>query len=741
MKIISKILLILFSLLILTAAAGGVYYLGVTANVKLDSSKLKLVQNNVSLLDKDGREIIKCSARGAGGVKYEDLPTHTVNAFICAEDKGFFSHNGLDYKRMAAALWRNITSHSFKEGASTISQQLIKNTQLSPEKTITRKLKEIKLTMQLEKKYSKTDILETYLNTIYFGHNCFGLESAARFYFNCPATDLSLADSAILAGMIKSPNNYSPLKNPQNCLKRRNFILKIMAENGYINQEERLSAEKAPLPTKGNDKEGFVESYLNAVFEKVEDVIGKNVYGGLKIYTYLDVNLQKELEKQAKNIQTDKSFCIIDNLSHGVKAFYSTIGGAKRLIGSTIKPLLVYAPALEENVISPATPVLDEKIDYAGYSPHNYDNEYHGYVSARESLANSYNVPAVKILNALSVKKGVSYLEKMNLPVDKNDYSLALALGGMQRGYALKDVCAAYATFANEGYFYDCAFIKKITDAKGTLLYERIENANKVFTDDSVTLLNDMLMTTAQTGTAKKLKNIPYEVCAKTGTCGNDNGNTDAYCISYTTQDTIGIWLGTADNAPMAKITGGGLPANINLNILEFLYKKEAPAPFKKSANVIECALDKREYEKNHALVLCDPNAPIQEKTLPELFKKNFKPKSQSSYFSRPALQKIYISCQKDGILIELCQAQYLTIVVNREESGVFKTIYQGKCDNFLDKDVVEGKTYVYSVTPYYNEFAGNTVIFPKIKYTKNGFAENKKDKAENHYIPKDWWR
>lgn len=731
MKVFKNILLAFFAFLFAIVTGAFTYYFVVTSSVKLDCKKLNLVQNGISIYDKDGELLRECSAAGENGVKAENLPLYTIDAFICAEDKNFFSHHGLDYKRMAAALWRNVKSFSFKEGASTISQQLVKNTQLSPKKTINRKLKEIKLTKMLEKQYSKDEIMEMYLNTIYFGHSCFGLESAARFYFDCSPEELTLSESAILAGMTKSPNNYSPLKKPENCKNRRNFVLNVMKQNGYISETEALQAKDEPLPEEGHEKSGFAESYFSAVIAESEELLGENVYGGIKIYTYLDRNLQAALEETAEGISTDFSFCVTDNDSHGIKAFYSTIGSSKRLPGSIIKPLLVYAPAFEENVLSPATPIADEPIDYAGYAPKNYDGKYHGYVSAREALANSYNIPAVKVLNTLGIKKAVAYLKKAGLNTDERDYNLTLALGGMREGFSLKDLCAAYSVFANEGYFTPSSFIKEIISSRGNALCEKNKSAQKVFDNETVTLLNDVLKTTTKTGTAKKLKTDLYEVCAKTGTCGTQNGNTDAYCIAYTSKEVIGAWLGNADYSPMKNITGGGKPTDIVGDIMQYLYKNETPADFKKSADVIECTLDKREYEENHALVLCDENAPIQEKTLREYFKKSCIPKKQSSYFSHPNLQSIDISSQNDGILIKLCQREYLTIVINREENGHFKTVYQGDSVNkFLDKDVMEGKTYIYSVTPFYKKFVGKTVILPQIRYMKKGSGD-KNDKAD----------
>lgn len=721
MKVFRNILLSVLGVIAIVFIACTVYYFSVTASVKLNPSKLNLAQNNINLYDATGTPVAQCSASGENGVDVTTLPSYTINAFISVEDKNFYSHHGFDFKRMGMALWRNITSFSFKEGASTISQQLIKNTQLTPEKTIKRKLKELKLTRELEKKYTKEQIMEMYLNTIYFGHSCFGLESAARFYFDRAPAELTVSQSAMLAGMIKSPNNYSPFKNPQACLTRRNQVLKIMENYGYISDTERHEAETEELPTEKSYHSDAMKFYYEAVFNELEEKMGENVYGGLKVYTFLDVELQKKLEEEGTQTDTDKSFCVIDNKKHGIKAFYSTIGDAKRLPGSLIKPLLVYAPALQENVVSPATPILDEHVDYGGYSPRNYDGTFHGYVSVREALSNSYNVPAVKILNDMGVAKSAAYLKKMDLETDQSDYSLALALGGMKQGYSFSKLCAAYTVFSCGGQYTPCSFIEKITTEQDKTLYEKNKSDKKVFDEDTVTLLNDILHTATQTGTSKKLKNLSYEVCAKTGTCGNAAGNTDAYCVSYTSSDTVGVWMGNADNSPMENVTGGGLPANINLHILECLYQKSPPEPLAKSENVIRCNLDRLEYNQNHTLLLRDKNAPIQEKTFSELFKKDYAPQKQSTYFSDPKIKTPSVFIDNKGVCIELCHAEYYTILINRQSEEGFCTVYQGDAtEKILDVDVEEGKRYVYSVTPYYGKFVGKTIILPEVIYTEN---------------------
>jgi membrane carboxypeptidase/penicillin-binding protein PbpC len=205
-------------------------------------------------------------------------------------------------------------------------------------------------------------------------------------------------------------------------------------------------------------------------------------------------------------------------------------------------------------------------------------------------------------------------------------------------------------------------------------------------------------------------------VCAKTGTCGSLTGNTDAYCLSYTSRDVIGVWLGYADNREMESISGGGLPANLNTEIQKYLYEKETPPSLARSDKVKECLLDKIEYENNHRMILCDDNAPIVQKTLKEIFKTTNAPAEKSTYFSRPRLARCAISVANGAVTLELCQAEYLSIIVNRQGNDGFVTVYQGKAVSSLcDDSAITGEKYTYSVTPYYEKFVGETVILPTV--------------------------
>lgn len=302
MKKSSIILLSIFSFIAMIFISMAISYFVITNGVSLNKELLTSAKSNIEIYDCDDNLVEEVSCLNKrGSVKIENINDFTKQAFISIEDKRFFSHNGLDYKRIISATLNNIKSRSFKEGASTISQQLIKNTHLTGEKTIKRKIKEIKLTRQLEKESSKEEILEMYLNSIYFGHRSFGLKDASFFYFAKSPENLTVAESAMLAGIIKSPNNYSPFKNPEKCEQRRNLVINEMYENNYITRLQMEEALNEPLPQ--TDHESEKKSYIEEVINEAEEIIGKDsFYRGIKIYTYLKPRLQKKLDLNPTNM-------------------------------------------------------------------------------------------------------------------------------------------------------------------------------------------------------------------------------------------------------------------------------------------------------------------------------------------------------------------------------------------------------------------------------------------------------
>ena len=745
MKLLRKLIWICFLAIVALALIALGYYFAVTKNVALREEKLLFSNKNFTVYAADMQPIsASATFTGKQTVPIVEIPQKTRLAFVDTEDKRFFAHGGFDIKRIGKAILNNAKAKSFKEGASTISQQLIKNTHLSQEKTLKRKLQEWKLTRALEKKYTKDEILEKYLNTIYFGHNCFGLRAASEFYFGKKPNELTLADSAILAGLVKSPNNYSPFKNPENCIKRKRVVLNAMLQNGDINKTEYTQALNAPLPTP-NEQKYEDAGFLHFVFDELTDIAESaniTLGGKVEIFTYLDVALQREIEKQAAEIKNaDKCILALDGNSGGFKACVSSIGNIPRLPGSLIKPLLVYAPALEENMISPVTPILDEKVNYRGYSPENYDKQYHGYVSTRECVEKSLNVPAVKILQSIGVKKGVGYLNQLGLNVESGDETLALALGGMRNGFCLRDLVAAYASLQNHGVYKSCNFIDKIK-VDGVTVYTRKISKSKVFSEDTAYLMTDMLKTTAQKGTAKKLRTLPFDVAAKTGTVGTEHGNTDAYALSYTAKDCIAVWIGNANNSYI-DYTGGGLPCNLLLRINEYIYadylkKNITLGGFVPPTTIKRVDLDKPSYYDTHTILQADPISPAEYR-FSEVFKTQAIPAKKSDFFSNPSIFTPTVSYAENTVTITFDKRcpTYYTYKIDRYDYVTHNTLYCGDfIPVFTDTDIAPNHNYVYTVTPIYKENIGQTITLPTVS------AKNDKESIlkEKEILTKDWW-
>lgn len=745
MKIIRRLFLYFLLIISIGVIVALGYYFVVTKNTVLHPETLLFSEKSILLYDNEGEEIhgvhnhhIKQST------KINDLPLHVKQAFLNTEDRRFYQHHGFDYKRIAKACFNNAKSRSFKEGASTISQQLIKNTHLSQEKTLKRKLQERKLTKILEKNYTKDEILELYLNTIYFGHNCFGVTSASRFYFDKSPSELTLSEGAILAGLVKYPNHYSPFKNPDKCKKRRDCVLSLMQNCGSINEKQKQAALEESLPNP--QKATTTHDYTHFVFEELSEIsekLGTKIGGKIQIYTYFHPTMQAQVESVAGNYnESDKSIFILDNDTLGFKACVSTVGNIKRLPGSLIKPLLVYAPAIEQDILSPATPILDEKVNYNGYSPENYGGNYYGYISTRECIEKSLNIPAVKVLDSLGIDKACAYLQKMRLPIEKSDYSLALSLGGMKNGFSLKDLTSAYATFVNQGAYENGAFIDKIV-INGELAYNRKRNKVAVFGDDTAYLINDILQGVAKRGTAKKLRSLPYQIAAKTGTVGTDNGNTDAYALSYTTKDTISVWLGNINNQKIST-TGGGIPCNLLLDInqqISQLYEKQSIKidPFIKPKSVQQIKLDKSSYYDRHTMMLADANAPV-EHVISELFKDSQIPLIQNDSFTNPSIISPTLSVDNKGVKIcfsSLCPCYYSYKILRIDsDENKSKILYQGeKIDYFIDTDFEPAKTYQYIVIPIFNGREGEKILLPTV--TISNSDENSK---HDEILKKEWW-
>ncbi len=738
MKMTLKIICILLILMLLLVLSCLLYYLLATKNCKLSTATLEPTDSCIQIFDNENKQIAELALNAANKrIHLQTLPRHIPNSFIVAEDKKFYTHNGIDYRGIVRAIYKNIQARSFKQGASTISQQLVKNTQLTNEKTVKRKLKEFKLTRQLEKRYAKEEILEMYLNSIYFGHACYGIESASEYYFDKQAKDLSLAESAILASIIRSPSRYSPFLQPEQCLALRNNILKRMLDNQYCTEQEYTAALAENLPTKQKDTLPNA-SYLNAVYDELENLPLSSPYKllhGCKIYTYLNCNLQQELENIAAGYlpKIGKSLLVTDNKQVGVTAFYSTEGNIARQAGSIMKPLAVYGPALAEGQISPATIIQDEKTDFSGYTPSNYKDKYYGSVSCRFALANSLNIPAVKILQNMGIENTIKYLRRMGLRIENEDKNLALALGGTASGYTLTELAAAYAQLANGGKYNSLHFISKIEDKNNNMLYQRSLENIQVFSSEVASILTDMLQTSVSIGTAKSLQSLPFRVATKTGTCGNESGNTDAYTLSYTTEHTIAVWFGNRDNT-LTNIYGGGIPCHVARDIYDTLYQNSTPTPFQLDAKVISCKLDKTAYDEDGQLRLATPNTP-KAYILTELFLKNNVPKEYGWRFNTPIVQSSIF--MKDGkVVIQLKDYPYYQYRIEKSWDKHREILAQDfQKSEYIDSDILANTRYTYTVTAYFYDDKGHKITSVETVLPAVHTAQ------PNVKIPDKWWQ
>jgi len=763
-KIFLSILLIISIIFMTFVSIFFSYIIRQSKNLKLDEKKIISAISQVRFYD-NNNENINGELINNQDIKLTELNPYTIDAFLSIEDKEFYNHKGLNYKRIIGAMLTNLKERDFVQGASTISQQLIKNTHLTNEKTIKRKIDEMILTKKLENEFTKDEILETYLNVIYFGNGCYGIESASKNYFNISAKDLTVSQSAILAGLIKSPARYSPIYNPENCIQRRDLVLSEMYNDDKISREDFENAKKEELVIISNQNNSFVKHYYDYAILEACDILNllesEILSGNYKIYTYLDLEKQKNLYEVINNSDyyelnkygnvADGMGIIINNKNNGVEAFsqnskYNLID-LKRQPGSAIKPTLVYAPALEKGLISPITQILDEETNFDGYIPHNVGG-FHGYVSVRDSIAKSLNVPAVKVLEETGIKFSKEFAQKLGIKFSKNDNGLAIALGGFTDGVTLKDLTNSYTAFANLGNYKEARFIRKIETKDGLVLFDNENNKSyKVMSDDTAYLMTDMLITGVEKGTSKKLNSLDYQIAGKTGTVAvkGSNYNTDAISIAYTTDYTIGSWLGNfslEEEFNLSSTNNGGTYATqILKDTFKSIYTNNKPKDFIIPTSVVELDIDRLELENNHNILLTNETHPERYR-LKEVFSIKNYPKEVSKTFTNFEVENFNVKNNNDLSNTIYFDAKkhlkYQIICINNNKELVLEDIEnkEGKFE-FIHSNLESDEKYVYYIKIYniYNSVRKNsdkvTVYTPQINY-ENILEEIKINESDN---------
>lgn len=516
------------------------------------------------------------------------VPQNLQNAFIAAEDNRFYEHIGIDPIGIFRAIFANLTNRGIAQGGSTITQQLAKNAFLSQEQTLKRKIQEAMLALEIEHKYSKKEILEMYMNQIYFGQGAYGIQTAAKTYFNKDVNELTLTQCAMLAGLPKSPNYYSPFNNINEAKKRKNVVLDQMVKYGYVSAAEAEDAKNQDLGLSKSHQSKEADEYASFI-DYVSQQVAKK-YGddalykeGLKIYTTMDVDKQHAAVRAMRNLpnnytdengltQPQAAIVSIDPKTGHILAMvggrgqdsFNRASMAVRQPGSAFKPF-VYLTALQHDM-TPDTTMDDQPVTYGSWSPKNAGGSYSGTMALSDALAHSVNTIAVQLADKVGTKNIIANAKKMGITtLDAKDDNLAMALGGLTKGVTPLEMASAYGTFANKGVHVKPTAIVKILDRNGNVLedastLEKEETKTRVMSEREAYEMTTMLEGVIDHGTGTAAA-IGRPAAGKTGTTDD---NKDAWFVGYTPDIVTAVWIGDDTGShSLGEIYGGTIPAEI----------------------------------------------------------------------------------------------------------------------------------------------------------------------------------
>jgi penicillin-binding protein 1A len=521
----------------------------------------------------DGSVLATRGEMPGANVWLKELPPYLPKAFIAIEDRRFYSHYGVDPLGIARAAVANVLHRGVSQGGSTLTQQLAKNLFLTQERTLQRKLQELELALWLERKHSKSEILELYLNRVYFGSGAYGVEAAAQRYFGKSAKNVTLAEAAMLAGLVKSPSRLAPNRNPEGAKKRAQTVLSAMAEAKFITAAQAQASIGHPSYNMKAAGAGTINYVADWIGEVLDDLIGQ-IDQNIVVETSIDPKLQSVAEAAVIDELAAKS--VKFNVTQGALvamtpdgAVRAMVGGrnyadsqynravtAKRQPGSAFKPF-VYLTAIEAG-LTPETIRQDAPLDVKGWKPENYGHEYFGAVTLTQALAMSLNTVAVRLGLEVGAKNVVRTAHRLGIS-SKLDANPTIALGTSE--VSLTELVGAYAPFANGGQGVSPHVVTKIRTSQGKLLYARpADQLGQVIEPRHVGMMNTMMQETLLSGTARKAEIPGWTAAGKTGTSQDFR---DAWFIGYTAKLVTGVWLGNDDNSPTRKATGGGLPVEV----------------------------------------------------------------------------------------------------------------------------------------------------------------------------------
>lgn len=554
---------------------------------KIKLEKIDFSQNSY-MYDRDGSLISEIVSNDENRVfvTYDKIPDHVKELFLRSEDRNFYDHKGIDFMGVVRALASNVKNHGISQGASTITQQLSRNLYLSHERSFTRKFTELLYSYELERKFSKDEILESYLNTIYFSNGVYGVGSAANYYFDKPLSSLTLAQMAFISAIPNNPTLYDPLKQFKHTKKRQERLLGILEKDGVITKKQYKKAVKQKISLSVSEKKNLYPDYVTYANEEFTDLVSDQegftkrlkkaktdgakkaiqkelsekvsalLQDGVKIYTALDPSLQQravyQLNAQLPYQGVEGGSAVINHETHQIVALaggknykkfdFNYAYQAQRQPGSAIKPLLDYGPYIDQTGATASSKISAGKFCSSGYCPQNYSHKTYGTVTLETAFKNSYNTPAIRMLDTVGVKKSFSYLEKFSFEhIVADDYRLPSALGGFTKGFSPLEITDAYTVFGNQGAYTQSHSITKVTDLNGKTLYKWKESPKQVYSQRTNETMRKLLASVVKSGTGKKANfSAPY-IGGKTGT---SNDYKDIWFVGLTDQYTMGVWVG-----------------------------------------------------------------------------------------------------------------------------------------------------------------------------------------------------
>jgi penicillin-binding protein 1A len=543
---------------------------------------------NIAVLAADGSLIANRGETGGRTVHIRELPPYLPNAFIAIEDRRFHSHWGVDPQGIARALVRNVTARGVSQGGSTLTQQLAKNLFLTQERTASRKIQEAILALWLEHRYSKDQILELYLNRVYFGAGAYGVEAAAQRYFGKSARSVTLAEAAMLAGLVQAPSRLAPNRNPDAAEKRAQLVIAAMVEQGLVSEGSAKTALVSPAEAVDKAGAGSINYAADHVMDLLDDYVG-GVESDVTVLTTIDPKIQglaeaaltEALNAQGARLGVTQGAMVAMAPDGAIRALiggrdyqksqFNRATAARRQPGSAFKPF-VYLAAIEAG-LTPDTIREDSPVRIKGWAPENYSRDYRGPVTLQTALSLSLNTVAVKLAQEVGIRNVIKVAQRLgiNSPLQPNA-SLALGTGEVSP----LELTAAFAAFANGGTGVVPFVIREVKTTDGKVLFKREGGGlGPVIAAGPLAMMNSMMRETLVTGTGRKAEIPGWEAAGKTGTTQEFR---DAWFVGYTSRLVATVWLGNDDNEPMKKVSGGGLPSEIWGKFMKAAHQGAQPA-------------------------------------------------------------------------------------------------------------------------------------------------------------------